>query len=122
MLTAESCNVSRETFERLEIYVSLLRKWTPRINLVAKSTLPEVWERHIADSLQLLEVMMGQSGHYADLGSGGGLLFLMKFICPDTTRVAMIMIMDRLNCTMTKTCFKLPLPSLTAVPFNTWAD
>lgn len=73
MVTPEDCNVSRETFERLEIYVSLLRKWTPRINLVAKSTLPEVWERHIADSLQLLEVMMGQSGHYADLGSGGGL-------------------------------------------------
>lgn len=73
MRVPDGFNVSRETFERLELYVELLRKWTPRINLVAKSTMPEVWERHIADSIQLLEVMAGQSGHYADLGSGGGL-------------------------------------------------
>ncbi|MDA7427685.1 16S rRNA (guanine(527)-N(7))-methyltransferase RsmG [Primorskyibacter aestuariivivens] len=80
MIAPEDFNVSRETFERLEIYVELLRKWTPRINLVAKSTMPEVWERHIADSIQLLEVMAGRSGHYADLGSGGGLPGLVTAI------------------------------------------
>lgn len=66
-------DVSRETLDRLEIYVELLLKWSPRINLIAKSTMPEVWDRHIADSLQLLDITRGRSGHYADLGSGGGL-------------------------------------------------
>ena len=50
---AETFDVSRETMDRLRSYVSLLEKWNPKINLVAKSTLPDVWHRHIADSAQL---------------------------------------------------------------------
>ena len=43
-------DVSRETFERLEAYVALMEKWNPKINLVSKSSLPEIWDRHIWDS------------------------------------------------------------------------
>ena len=48
--------VSRETEERLKKYVDLLLLWQSKFNLVASSTLPILWTRHIADSLQLLEI------------------------------------------------------------------
>lgn len=64
--------VSRETTERLEALEALLRKWNPAINLVAKSTLPEAWRRHILDSAQIYALAPVQVGHWADLGSGGG--------------------------------------------------
>jgi len=65
------CRVSRETEERLDRYVALLLEWQARTNLVAPSTLPRIWTRHIADSLQLL-ALAPKAGNWADLGSGGG--------------------------------------------------
>jgi len=65
-------NVSRETAERLDIYASLLEKWNPRINLVAKPTLKYLWSRHILDSLQLFNLAAESATSWADLGSGGG--------------------------------------------------
>ncbi len=65
-------DVSRETMERLEVYAALLEKWNPRINLVAKSTIPEIWSRHIADSAQMYRLSSHPVGLWADLGSGGG--------------------------------------------------
>ncbi len=65
-------NVSRETLERLDIFASLLKKWTKSINLVAPSTVSELWGRHIIDSLQVLDVAP-VSTTWADMGSGGGL-------------------------------------------------
>ena len=47
--------VSRETLERLKAFVALLEKWQRSHNLVAPSTLPRIWSRHVADSLQLLD-------------------------------------------------------------------
>ena len=46
--------VSRETEARLDAYVDLLVQWQAKTNLVASSTLPNLWTRHISDSLQLL--------------------------------------------------------------------
>ena len=51
---ARAFDVSRETIGKLEIYVSLLGQWQPRINLVANATLPNAWQRHVADSAQLV--------------------------------------------------------------------
>ncbi|QPM91471.1 16S rRNA (guanine(527)-N(7))-methyltransferase RsmG [Pseudooceanicola algae] len=64
-------SVSRETLERLDIYANLLTKWNPKINLVAKSTIPNLWNRHILDSVQVFKLANNFS-HWADLGSGGG--------------------------------------------------
>lgn len=64
-------NVSRETEERLRHLESLLRKWNPAINLVSKSTLDSAWDRHILDSAQLY-ALGSKTGHWVDLGSGGG--------------------------------------------------
>lgn len=70
-LLGTDLNVSRETLERLEVFVRLLEKWNPKINLVAKSTLPEVWTRHIHDSAQVFDTV-DVKGSWVDIGSGGG--------------------------------------------------
>ncbi len=63
--------VSRETEARLDRYLALLREWQAKTNLVAPSTLPQLWTRHVADSLQLLS-LVPQANIWVDLGSGGG--------------------------------------------------
>ena len=64
--------VSRETVQRLEIYADLLLRWQKTINLVAPSTLSDVWHRHFADSAQLLGLAPAGPLRWLDLGSGGG--------------------------------------------------
>ena len=68
----QAFDVSRETLDRLIRYGDLLSKWNPAINLVSKSTLPEMWTRHFADSAQLLDIADLDDGTWVDLGSGGG--------------------------------------------------
>jgi 16S rRNA (guanine527-N7)-methyltransferase len=63
--------VSRETLDRLDRFVETLLAWQQRINLIAPSTEPKLWTRHIADSLQLL-ALAPQAKIWVDLGSGGG--------------------------------------------------
>src|SRR6202051_1607096 len=63
--------VSRETEKRLQRYVDLLLEWQAKTNLVAPSTLSNLWTRHIADSLQLL-ALAPAAKIWVDLGSGGG--------------------------------------------------
>jgi tRNA uridine 5-carboxymethylaminomethyl modification enzyme len=63
--------VSRETLARLDCFVDLLLKWQATTNLIAPSTIPQLWTRHIADSLQLLP-LVPQARRWVDLGSGGG--------------------------------------------------
>ena len=63
--------VSHETLKRLDAYVELLLQWQAKTNLVASSTLPQLWTRHISDSLQLVRLAPNAS-IWADFGSGGG--------------------------------------------------
>jgi 16S rRNA (guanine527-N7)-methyltransferase len=63
--------VSRETLERLDCFVDLLLDWQRRVNLIAPSTEPILWTRHIADSLQLL-ALAPVARIWADLGTGAG--------------------------------------------------
>jgi len=69
---AEYFRVSRETRTRLEAYATTLRQWQKAINLVAPSTLPDLWRRHIADSAQIVDLAPAGIRTWADLGSGGG--------------------------------------------------
>ena len=64
--------VSRETAERLDAYVALLTHWQTIKNLVAPSTLDQIWSRHVLDSAQLLP-LLGEARILADFGSGAGL-------------------------------------------------
>jgi 16S rRNA (guanine527-N7)-methyltransferase len=64
-------DVSRETQARLERFADLFLKWAARINLIAPSTIEQVWARHIVDSLQIRNIVP-QAGRWIDIGSGGG--------------------------------------------------
>ncbi|MEX0591160.1 MAG: 16S rRNA (guanine(527)-N(7))-methyltransferase RsmG [Xanthobacteraceae bacterium] len=63
--------VSHETIVRLDQFVELFVRWQRAVQLVANSTLPKLWTRHIADSVQLVD-LAPDAKTWADLGSGGG--------------------------------------------------
>jgi 16S rRNA (guanine527-N7)-methyltransferase len=63
--------VSRETLVCLDRFAALLLAWQRTTHLVAPSTLPQLWTRHIADSLQLLD-LAPDARIWVDVGSGGG--------------------------------------------------
>ncbi len=65
-------NVSRETIKKLKIYEALLLKWQPHLNLVSKSTLNDIWNRHFLDSAQLFKEISDKDSMICDLGSGAG--------------------------------------------------
>ena len=70
---AAALDVSRETIERLQIYVDVLQKWQAKSNLIAPSTVSHIWDRHILDSGQLkFFVSKWERASWIDLGSGGG--------------------------------------------------
>ena len=68
---AAAFNVSPTTIARLELYERLLRQWQKAVNLVAPSTLGQIWHRHFADSAQLAPLLPAVQT-WVDLGSGGG--------------------------------------------------
>ncbi|SDO41403.1 16S rRNA m(7)G-527 methyltransferase [Filomicrobium insigne] len=68
----EYFDISRETLELLDIYANTLQHWQKTINLVAPSTLDSVWQRHFADSAQLLKLAPENVTSWVDLGSGAG--------------------------------------------------
>ena len=64
--------VSRETFAALQALEALVRRWNPAINLVSKTTLPDLWSRHVVDSAQIFAFRPKGARTWVDLGSGGG--------------------------------------------------
>jgi 16S rRNA (guanine527-N7)-methyltransferase len=65
-------NVSRETFSLLERLGTIVEKWNKNINLISKSTVPNLWERHILDSVQIYYAAQGNFKRWLDIGSGAG--------------------------------------------------
>jgi 16S rRNA (guanine527-N7)-methyltransferase len=65
--------VSRETLEKVQAYVALLREESTRQNLISATTLDHLWERHILDSAQLMRFEPRSGASWADIGSGAGL-------------------------------------------------
>ena len=64
--------VSRETVDKLVTYATLLKQWQKTINLVSPGTLDTLWQRHMADSAQLLALAPPDARTWVDLGSGAG--------------------------------------------------
>jgi 16S rRNA (guanine527-N7)-methyltransferase len=64
-------DVSRETREKLQLLERELRRWQAIKNLVGPATLDRIWDRHIVDSLQLLD-LAPEARTWLDLGSGAG--------------------------------------------------
>ncbi len=65
-------NVPRETLERLDAFVALLREENERQNLVSRASLDHVWERHVLDSAQLVGLAPPNASTWLDLGTGAG--------------------------------------------------
>lgn len=87
-------DVSRETRERLTAFCELVRKWNPRVNLVSRASLTELWDRHIVDSLQLASIPEN-TDRWADLGSGGGFPgIVVASVLKDTTPTAQITMVE----------------------------
>ena len=81
--------VSRETAERLGIFAAELTRWQRALNLVSPASLPDLWSRHIDDSLQLAE-LEPEAATWLDLGSGGGLPGLIVAAVNPSRRVTLI--------------------------------
>ncbi len=86
--------VSRETEARLDRYIDLLHEWQAKTNLVAPSTLPHLWTRHISDSLQLL-ALAPSAKVWVDLGSGGGFPGIVLACALAETPGAMVHLVER---------------------------
>lgn len=69
---AEHFDVPRETWERLEAFIALLRAENEVQNLVSRATLDQIWNRHIIDSAQLIPFAPSPDAPWLDLGTGAG--------------------------------------------------
>ena len=65
-------DVSRETFDKLKTYQSMLIEWQQKFNLVSSSTLEDAWNRHFLDSVQLFKLLPKDAKIMYDFGSGAG--------------------------------------------------
>jgi 16S rRNA (guanine527-N7)-methyltransferase len=64
-------DVSRETFARLDRVIATLDDWRMRSNLIGPKEWPQIWTRHVGDSVQLLD-RIPDTAKVVDLGSGAG--------------------------------------------------
>ncbi len=109
--------VSRETFAKLERYVRLLGEEAAQQNLVSRTSLEAVWDRHILDSAQLVRLQPVMSASWLDIGSGAGLPGIV-LACITGSRVNMVeprkrradflhRVVEELALTATVTCSKI---------------
>ena len=65
-------NVSRETYQKFQIYYDTLIKWQKSMNLISRSSLDDIYLRHFLDSAQLFNFTKKINGNILDFGSGAG--------------------------------------------------
>lgn len=58
--------------ERLRIYAAHLEEWQQTLNLVSRNSIPDLWDRHMRDSIQLVEHLPAGTRSITDIGSGAG--------------------------------------------------
>jgi 16S rRNA (guanine527-N7)-methyltransferase len=64
--------ISVSEIEKLESFVAILLKYNQEYNLIGKSTIEDIWHRHILDSAQLLQYIKNKDSVVGDFGSGAG--------------------------------------------------
>jgi 16S rRNA (guanine527-N7)-methyltransferase len=84
-LTSLEIDLDAEAVDRLYLYFVELKKWSRKVNLIAKSTADEqIIENHFLDSLTLLPLLQGDKVHLLDVGTGAGFPGLvLKAVNPD---------------------------------------
>ena len=72
-----------------DAYATLLEEWQARMNLVGPSTLPQVWDRHFADSAQVLP-LAGYGRSWLDIGAGAGFPGLVIALLDPGARITLV--------------------------------
>lgn len=113
--TADRLDLSAEQQAQLETYVGLLGKWQPKVNLIGPSTWPDVWDRHVVDSLQCLdhvpEELQLEGRGCADIGTGAGFPGIVVAIA--TERPVTLVESDQ-----RKAAFQLAVKTATGAPLT----
>ena len=108
--------VSRETSDRLAIFVDLLRRWNDRINLVSSTTITDLDRRHLQDSLQLMRYIKPDARHVVDLGTGGGFPGLVIALSrPDPAMQVTLIEADRRKCAFLRTVLRETATTATVI-------
>ncbi|MFC6636162.1 16S rRNA (guanine(527)-N(7))-methyltransferase RsmG [Sulfitobacter sediminilitoris] len=107
-MQSDDLNVSRETFAKLEAFSDLVLKWTPKINLISKQSMQDLWSRHIVDSAQLYD-LAPPFKRWVDLGSGGGFPGIVVSILGQDDRIKREFILvesDQRKCAFLRTAIR----------------
>ncbi|WP_034491770.1 16S rRNA (guanine(527)-N(7))-methyltransferase RsmG [Afifella pfennigii] len=98
----------------LERFVALLLTWQATHNLIAPKTVPELWTRHVADSLQLLPLAPEGAKRWIDLGSGGGFPGMVVAIAAEGTELQVTLVeANRKKAAFLRQAARLCAPSAT---------
>lgn len=73
--------VSREINDKINAYIDLLLKWNRKINLISSSTIQDIKDRHVLDSIQLLNYISDLNIKLIDFGSGAGFPAMLLSYC-----------------------------------------
>jgi 16S rRNA (guanine(527)-N(7))-methyltransferase RsmG len=66
-------NLSKNQVEKIEFFISQIINYNKHTNLVGKSTIENIWERHVLDCLQLSKHINEKKLKIFDIGTGAGL-------------------------------------------------
>ena len=66
-------SLNKTQVEKIDSYLSLLTIHNKHTNLIGKSTIENIWERHVLDCLQLAKHITNKKSKILDLGTGAGL-------------------------------------------------
>lgn len=110
-------NVSRETISKLEQFAELLKDWNQKMNLVSRNSMEVLWERHILDSVQLINYISPTIKTLVDIGSGAGfpgliLAILMQEKIPDA-KITLIESITKKTVYLKDMCERLKLSNVT---------
>ena len=110
-------NVSRETISKLEQFAELLKDWNQKMNLVSRNSMEVLWERHILDSVQLINYISPTIKTLVDIGSGAGfpgliLAILMQAKIPDA-KITLIESITKKTVYLKDMCGRLKLSNVT---------
>ena len=74
LILSKELNFSPENIEKLSIFHNELLNYNKNYNLIANSTIDNIWNRHILDSAQIVKYIDFKNNEsLSDMGSGAGL-------------------------------------------------
>ena len=65
--------LNKTQVDKIDFYLSSIIEHNKHTNLIGKSTIENIWERHVLDCLQLTKYITNKKSKILDLGTGAGL-------------------------------------------------